>query len=125
MIARISHLAAVAVALLIAAASAMADEWPQIFEGIKGDDYVFVMLREDGRAVYLQRSKRPDGTIWLFYDDAATWKRTAIDRPWPNLSVQTKRFRFDYIFEKNQLTEWDKTGPQRVLQRQQNRISLD
>jgi hypothetical protein len=122
---RITRSAVLAFVLLTAALTAAADEWPQIFEGTKGDDYVFLMLRQDGGAVYMQRTKRPDGDIWLFYDDAAKWKRTADEKTRPNLSVWTTRFRFDYISEKDQLIEWDKMGAQRTLKRQQNRALHD
>src|ERR1700694_1583266 len=106
MVTRITCLAVFAFVLLRATLAATADEWPQIFEGTKGDEYVFLMLREDGSAVYLERLKRAKEDIWLFYDGAAKWKRTADDKTRPNLSVWTTRFRFDYATEKDHLIEW-------------------
>jgi hypothetical protein len=80
---------------------------------------------EDGRAVYLERQSRKDGSVWLHFDPDARWgyfraTKAQVNPNRPNIWVATKKFRMDYLLEEGKLTEMDKTGVQRTLPRREN-----
>ena len=95
---------------------------PLYFDTHTKTKYMMVILRENGKAEFLHRETRSDGSVWLLHDDAATWgyfpnqPKTAR----PNIWIGTKQFRFDYFLEDDRLTEIDKTGVQNILTKRKN-----
>jgi hypothetical protein len=106
----------------LATLSAAAGDSPLYFDKLTKDKYILVVLRENGKAEFLHRETRSDGTIWLLHDDTATWgyftNQTKNGRP--NIWVKTKQFRFDYYLEDERLTEIDKMGVQNILAKRKN-----
>jgi hypothetical protein len=100
---------------------------PRYFDVRTKDLYILVILHENGKAEYLQRLTRPDGTLWFFHDPASTWGYFP-DLPknaWPNVWVKTQRFRRDYHLENECLTEYEKTGKGGILTERKNDVAKD
>jgi len=126
-------------AIVLAGSSyARATDWPLYFDAIDKNRYVLVVLHEGGRAQYFDRMAqtdpkgRPTGDVYIQHDDDATWgsfpeepanKGVIPERPKngkPIIYVRTNQFRFDYYFDEDRLTEFDKVGIQCVLKRRKN-----
>ena len=126
-------------AVIVAGSSfARATDWPLYFEAIDKNRYVLVVLHEGGRAQYFDRIAQtdpkghPPEDVFIQHDDDATWgsfpeepknkgvipERLKNGRP--VIYVRTNQFRFDYYFEEDRLTEFDKMGVQRVLKKRRN-----
>jgi hypothetical protein len=104
-----------------------AEDAPRYFDVLTKERYVLVILHESGKAEYLHREMRPDGTLWFFHDPASTWGYFP-DLPknaWPNVWVKTHRFRRDYHLENERLTEFEKTGKGNVLTERKNDVVKD
>jgi hypothetical protein len=120
---------------LCCSARPTAAEDPQRFELRTDRDHVVVVLSENGRATYTARRVRPDGSVWSFEASDSTWgwhsedhlgsatggsgsRRRAL---WVRASGVAdgiaREFRFDFLYEPDRLTEFDKMGTHDVLRR--------
>ena len=125
-----------ALALFCTPPFAGAEDFPQRFERRTSLNHVVVVLYEDGRASYSDRTIRPDGAAPTFDSPAARWgwhegnvlgagaKGTAV-APRRAIWLMTKgvidgavrEFRFDYYYRPEVLEEFDKTGIVKTLKR--------
>ena len=99
-----------------------AEDLPRHFDKFAKNRYLLVVLRENGKAEYLQRQIQSDGSIYLLFDPDAAWgyfPGTPL-KGQPNIWVATGQFRFDYLLEEKQLTEISKMGLQNVLTKREN-----
>lgn len=71
-----------------------------------------MVLRENGKAEYLQRQIQSDGSIYLSFDpDAALGYFPGPPlKGQPKFQIATLHFRFDYLLEEKQLTGISKMG---------------
>jgi hypothetical protein len=108
-----------AVALMFAAS---ANSSPIYFDKLSQTKYVLVVLREDGKAEFLERGIRSDNTVYFLHDDNATWGHYPYqaDSRKSHIWIKTERYRFDYLLEEDRLTEIDKMGIRNVLLKQDN-----
>ncbi|HYF34213.1 MAG TPA: hypothetical protein VD994_02895 [Prosthecobacter sp.] len=110
--------------------SAKCEDWPRYFDnnqtGPKNrNEYTFVKLQQDGKSQVLLRRVKSDGTVWIFHDDAATWRETPPPQKDPRrfIQVQTSQFRFSFYLEEDRLTHLTEMGEQEVLLRRHNAAS--
>jgi hypothetical protein len=125
-------------AILTVSSAASASDWPLYFDAIIKDRYILVILHEGGRAQYFDRMAQTDlkghpiEDVFIQHDDDATWGSfpeepknkgvipERLKNGKPVIYVRTNQFRFDYYFEEDRLTEFDKMGIQRILKRRNN-----
>jgi hypothetical protein len=116
--------------LIVAAAITPAlkgEDAPRHFDVLTKERYVLVILHKEGKAEFLHRETRPDGTLWFFHDPSSTWGYYP-DLPknaWPNIWVHTQRSRRDYHLENEHLTEFEKTGKGAVLTERKNDLPVN